>query len=268
MNGLNSTQDIFKIIHNRRSIRKFTDKAISDEVLETLLKAGVRAPFAAQLYSIIYTRNPEIIKEKNIRCGVYPTTKLLMFFFVDARKIEKIINQRGYTYDYDDINLIWLAIQDATLVVENIILTAEALGLGSVLLGAVPNQWKQINELFNVPPRVFPIIGLCIGYPDPSALMDIRPRYPLKYIAFEDQYKDLTEEEVQECMEKMDKGYFEQGYYIKQKAKIPLKKELGDDKIDYDIYSWSEHISRKMVQGRWGEKPFITLLEDCGFKID
>ncbi len=264
MNVQNSTRDIFKIIHNRRSIRKFTNKPISDEILETLLKAGVRAPFAAQLYSIIYTRNPEKMK---IKCGVYSTTKLLMIFFVDARKIEKIITQRGYIYDYDDINLIWLAIQDATLVAENIILTAEALGLGSVLLGVVPNQWKEIKERFNVPPRVFPIVGLCIGYPEPSALMDVRPRYPLKYIAFKDQYKDLTEKEVQECMKVMDEGYLEQGYYIKQSAKIPLKKELGEDKIDYDKYSWSEHISRKLIQGRWGEKPFISLLRDCGFKL-
>lgn len=267
MDVQNNTLDIFKIIHNRRSIRKFTDKLVSDEVLAKILKAGVRAPFAAQLYSIVYTRNPKIIKEK-IRCGVYPTTKLLMFFFVDARKIEKIINQRGYTYDYDDINLIWLAIQDAALVAENIILAAEALGLGSVLLGAVPNHWQQINELLDVPPRVFPIVGLCIGYPEPSALMNVRPRYPLEYIAFEDRYKDLTEKEVQECMRVMDEGYLEQGYYIKQKAKIPLKKELGEDKIDYDKYSWSEHISRKMVQGRWGEKPFISLLKDCGFSLE
>ncbi|MFX0207666.1 MAG: hypothetical protein ACFFDT_16885, partial [Candidatus Hodarchaeota archaeon] len=106
------------------------------------------------------------------------------------------------------------------------------------------------------------------GYPEPSALMNIRPRYPLKYIAFEDQYKDLTEKEIQECMKMMDEGYLEQGYYVKQSAKIPMKKELGDDKIDYDTYSWSEHISRKMVQGRWGEKPFITFLKECGFKLE
>lgn len=256
---------MFEIIHNRRSIRKFIDEPISNEVLEKLLEAGVRAPFAAQLYSIVYTRNPEKMK---LKIGVYPTTKLLMIFLIDLWKIEKIIKQRGYKYDADDGFNIWLALQDAILVAENIILAAEALELGSVLLGVAPLRYELIRETFSLPPRVFPIVGLCVGYPDPSALMDIRPRYPLKHIAFEDQYKDLTEKETQECMKAMDEGYLTQGYYIKQKAKIPLKKELGEDKIDYDRYSWSEHISRKMVQGRWGEKTLISLLKDCGFNLE
>jgi nitroreductase len=260
-----NSRDIFKIIHNRRSLRKFTDKPISDDILEKLLKAGVRAPFAAQLYSIVYTRDP---KKMKIKCGVYPTTKLLMIFFIDAYKIEKIINKRGYQYDYDDGFLIWLAIQDAILVAENIILAAEALGLGSVLLGSAPLQTELISKMFNVPKRVFPVVGLCLGYPDPSAMFDIRPRFPLKHIAFEDEYKDLGEKEVIECMTAMDEGYITQGYYIKQNAKIPLKKELGEDTIDYDKYSWSEHISRKMCQGIWSKKPLLELLKENGFELE
>lgn len=258
------TQDIFEIIHNRRSLRKFTDQPISDEVIATLLKAGVRAPFAFQAYSIVYTRNPEKMK---IKCGVYPTTKLLMIFFIDANRIEKIIHQRGYQYDYDDDYFVWLTIQDVTLAAENIILAAEALGLGSVLLGSAPSQVELISKLFNVPKRVFPVVALCLGYPNPEALFDIRPRFPLEHVAFEDKYKDLTEEEVKECMKAMDEGYITQGYYIKQNAKIPLKKEIGEDKIDYDKYSWSEHISRKISQGRWDKKTLFTLLSENGFNL-
>lgn len=260
-----SRQDIFKVIHNRRSLRKFTDKNITNEVLDKLLNAGIRAPFAGQMYSIVYTRDPAKMK---LRIGVYPTTKLLMIFFIDTHKIEKIIKQRGYQYDYDDGMYIWLAIQDATLVAENIILAAEALGLGSVLLGVAPLQSELINNTFNIPKRVFPVVGLCLGYPDQKASFDIRPRFPLKHVAFEDSYKDLSEDEVKECMKAMDQGYITQGYYIKQNAKIPLKEELGEDKIDYDKYSWSEHISRKMCQGRWGKKPLISILKENGFHLE
>jgi nitroreductase len=260
-----SRHDIFKVIHNRRSLRKFTDKPINDDVLKKLLNAGIRAPFAAQMYSIVYTRDPAKMK---LKIGVYPTTKLLMMFFIDAHKIEKIIKQRGYQYDYDDGMYIWLAMQDATLVAENIILTAEALGLGSVLLGVAPLQAELIREIFKIPKRVFPVVGLCLGYPDSSALFDIRPRFPLKHVAFEDQYKELSESDVKECMKAMDEGYITQGYYIKQNAKIPLKENIGIDDIDYDKYSWSEHISRKMCQGKWGKKPIISLLKDNGFNLE
>ena len=53
----NTSNDLFEIINNRRSIRKFTEKPITDEILNQILEAGVKAPFAAQLYSIVYTRN-------------------------------------------------------------------------------------------------------------------------------------------------------------------------------------------------------------------
>ncbi|MHA2109229.1 MAG: nitroreductase family protein [Candidatus Hodarchaeales archaeon] len=257
------SQDIFKIINNRRSIRKFTEKPISKEVLKKILVAGQRAPFAFQGWSVVYTRKPEKMK---LKIGVYPTTKVLMFFLLDLNIVEKIINQRGYDYDAEDANTMWLAIQDATLASENVILAAEAMGLGSVLLGATPKRYEEIREVFNLPTRVFPIVGLCLGYPDPEALMEVRPRYPLKYMAFEDEYKDPSEDEIKECMKAMDEGYITQGYYIKNKAKIPLDEKFGEDKYGYDKYSWSEHICRKLIHGIRGPL-IIEQLKKAGFKL-
>ena len=258
-----TSSDLFRIINNRRSIRKFIEKPITDEILNQILEAGIKAPFAAQLYSIVYTRDKE--KMKKLRIGVYSTTQLLMIFLVDFRKIEKIITQKNYNYDYDDGILLWLGIQDATLVVENVILAADALGLGSVLLGGAPLQTDIIKEVFNIPTRVFPVVGLCLGYPDYTAETDVRPRYPLKYTAFEDAYHDLTESEILECMKSMDEGYITQGYYIKLQAKIPLKK--GKDIIDYDKYSWSEHQSRKYSQGSWKKESILSILKRHGFNL-
>ena len=179
-------KDIFSIMHDRRSIRKFTDKKITPDVLEQILEAGFRAPFAAQLCSIAYTSDKEKMKMlKGI--GIYPTTKVLMIFFDYYYRMEKIIRARGYENIFDDGMSLWLGIQDATLVIENVILSAEALGLGSVLLGVIPQRADIVSEVFNVPQRVFPVVGLCLGYPDPSVETAIRPRYPLKYSAFEDE---------------------------------------------------------------------------------
>ena len=258
-----SSKDLFEVINTRRSIRKFTDEPITTETLNQILEAGIKAPFAAQLYTIVYTRDKE--KMKKLHIGAYSTTQLLMIFLIDFRKIEKIIAQRNYQYDYDDGMLLWLAIQDASLVVENIILAADALELGSVLLGGAPLQADIIKETFNIPSRVFPVVGLCLGYPDYSVETDIRPRYPLKYTAFADNYEDLSETEIQECMKNMDEGYITQGYYIKLQAKIPLKK--GKDSIDYDKYSWSEHQSRKYSQGSWKKESLFSILKRHGFNI-
>ncbi|MHA2097780.1 MAG: nitroreductase family protein [Candidatus Kariarchaeaceae archaeon] len=260
------TKDIFEIMHNRRSIRKFLDKEIPDEVVQGILEAGIRAPFAAQLYSIVYTRNPEKIKK--YKTGAYPTTKLLMVFLVDFRKLEKIIDHKKYEYNFDDTMSLWLAIQDASLVAENLILAAEAYGLGSVLLGATPLNADKICDIFEIPKdRVYPLVGLCLGYPDPSENTNIRPRYPLEHIAFEDRYKELSNEDLAECMAQMDEGYLAQDYYKKLSGKIPLDAKIREDTYDMDNYSWSEHIVRKVIQGAWSDESLLTKLKRYKFNL-
>ena len=257
-------KDIFEIINNRRSIRRYSEKEISNKVLEKILKAGFRAPFAAQLCSVVYTRDKEKMKQfKGV--GLYPTTKVFMVFFIDFRRMEKIMSQRGHTYDFDDGMTLWLGIQDVTLVIENVILAAESLGLGSVLLGVIPLKADLVADIFNVPKRVFPVVGLCLGYPDQTVETAVRPRFPLKHSAFEDSYKNLSDNDVKECMKNMDEGYLTQGYYIKQNAKIPLKE--GKDEIGYDKYSWSEHISRKFSQRKKISDTLLSIIKKHGFEM-
>jgi nitroreductase len=256
-----ATNDIFEIIHNRRSIRKFLDRPISDEVLTTILEAGFRAPFAAQLCSIVYTRDKQ--KMLDAKIGVYPTTQVFLIFLVDFRRLEKMMHQRGHEYIYDDGMSLWLGLQDVSLVVENVTLAAEAMSLGSVLLGLAPFRADTISELFAIPDRVFPVVGMCLGYPDPEEKTEIRPRFPLKFSAFEDSYLDHSESDMHECMKEIDEGYLAQGYYIKKKIKVPLRE--GKDEIDFDRYSWSEHISRKFSQRRGADNPLFPVLRRHGF---
>lgn len=259
---------ILNVIFDRRSIRKFQDRSVPPSVLQKLLMAGTRAPFAAQLYSIIYVKDKEKIAtlRQELKIGIYPTTQLFMLFCVDFNILEKVMEKRGYHNKADDGMSLWLAVQDASLVAENVILTAEHFGLGSVLLGAVPQFADQISEEFKLPKRVFPVVGLCMGYPDPSAETDVRPRYPLRNVAFEDVYKDLSDPEVEDSMREMDEGYLTQGYYIKLNAKVPLA-DGRPDSVGFDKYSWTEHISRKFAE-RPVKEPLLEILKRHGFRLE
>ncbi|MFX1318401.1 MAG: nitroreductase family protein [Promethearchaeota archaeon] len=257
--------NLFEVIQNRRSMRLFLDKPIPNNALEVILKAGFRAPFAAQLCSLIYTRDRKKIEDLGF-LGVYPTTQVLIFFLVDLNRHEKVMNQRGHKYDFDDTLALWLGLQDVSLVVENLILAAEGYGLGSVLLGATPNAADELTRMFNIPKRAFPVVGLCLGYPNPAEHTEIRPRYPLTFSAFEDRYHQPSKEELLEAMKVMDEGYLAQDYYIERRAKIPLRK--GKDTIDYDTYSWCEHISRKFISGGWSKRSLLDTLRKHGFTLD
>jgi len=254
---------VLETINNRRSIREYLDKSVSDEILSQILKAGFRAPFAAQLCSVIYTRSRDKMKEAGI--GVYPTAPVHMIFFIDFVRLEKIMKHRGHDYGYDDMMAIWLGMQDVVLMIENLTIAAESLGLGSVLYGLAPLRADSIAKTFSVPKRVFPVVGMSLGYPDPAEDTEIRPRFPLEMAAFEDKYRDHTDEDIKICMKGMDEGFIAQGYYIKERTKVELVDK--EDTIGFDGYSWSEHISRKFRSAFRSGDPLLDILRRHGFDL-
>ena len=246
---------IIDTLMNRKSIRKFTSQQPTDEVLHTIVRAGQQAPFAYQLCSILLSRKAE----EN------PFNAPLSFIIcVDAHRFELIMRRRGWKIGSNDLSLLLLGIQDAALLAENMVTAAESLGLGSCFLGAIPNYAAEIIQQYKLPKRVFPLVGLAMGYPVENP--PTRPRYPLAFTLFENEYPELDEAAIQEAMQVMDEGYLAQDYYRKANYIIPLK---GDrlETYTFENYSWTEHISRKL--GLWQRSPnrILSAFEQCGFHI-
>jgi nitroreductase len=171
--------------------------------------------------------------------------------------------KRNWEMKTDDALLLLLGGQDAALMAENMVIAAESLGMGSCFLGGIPYNAATIIKQFELPPRVFPMVGLTMGYPAENP--PTRPRYPLEFTLFEDRYPEFDDELLERAMAVMDEGYLAQDYYRRLKAMIPLQGER-EETYTYETYSWSEHISRK-----WGQQLFPgTLIEHirrCGFKL-
>ncbi len=239
---------------NRKSVRKYKAEKPSDEVVETIVRAGQQAPFASQLYSILLTR-----KKKS------PFGAPLWFIIcVDLYKLERFMKVRGWEIVSNDVLMFLFGMQDAAYAAENMVIAAESLGLGSCYLGVTHGRVAQIVKQYKLPPRVFPLVELVMGYPDEE--FPPRPRYPLSFALFEDRYPELTDDQVREAMQVMDEGYLAQGYYVKQKAKIPLEGKRKET-FTYDDYSWTEHISRKW--GQWYPSPnkMLEALQKQGFGL-
>jgi nitroreductase len=227
----------------------------SDEVIETIVRAGQQAPFASQSYSILLSRK----KDRN------PWKAPLLFTIcIDFHKFEQIMTKRNWKMMTNDLSLLLFGIQDAALMAENMVVAGRSLGLGSCFLGMAPYRADKIAEEYNLPQRVFPLVQLVMGYPaeDPSP----RPRYPMDYTLFEDKYPELTDDMVLKAIKTMDKGYLAQNYYQRLNAKIPLQINRSET-FTYESYSWTEHICRKW--GQWYPEPKVLLeqLEKRGFYI-
>lgn len=238
-----------------KSIRKYTDEMPSDEIVETIVRAGQQAPFAYQYYSLLLSRDKKHNPFK---------APLLFTICVDSHKFELIMAKRNWKMASNDLSLLLLGIQDAAYMAENMVIAARSLGLGSCFLGAAPYRAERIAEEYELPKRVFPLVQLAMGCPaeDPPT----RPRYPLEFMLFEDKYPELDDKTVSKAMKQMDEGYLAQDYYRKRRGKIPLTVDR-EETFTYDDYSWTEHISRKL--GQWNSDPreLLEQLEKRGFSL-
>ena len=147
--------EVINAIHNRRSIRRFTDKPVTDAVINELITAGCYAPSGhnAQPWHFIVVRSDKI-KEKIM--AVHNNMQMLK-----TAPAAIIICA--------DINLApdrWC--DDCGGVMQNILLAAYSLGLGSVYSGIHHNleRAEKIAEILNLPDNIKPFAGIPIGYPD------------------------------------------------------------------------------------------------------
>ena len=246
---------VIETLLNHKSIREYSEKEIPDGMIRTIVKAGQQAAFAYQSYSVLLSRE----KEK------HPFKAPLYFIVcVDLNKIGKIMEKRNWQIATNDLSSFLFGIQDAAYFAQNMVIAAESLGLGTCYIGSVPYFADKIAKDFKLPKKVFPLVGITVGFPAEN--QPTRPRYPLDFVLFEDEYPKLDEKKIDEAMQEMDEGYLAQDYYKKANFMVKL---IGERKetFTFENYSWTEHISRKL--GQWDPSPekILEQLKKCGFDL-
>ncbi len=148
--------DIINAILKRRSIRAYTDKEISEDTMNTILKAAMYAPTArnSQEWRFIVVRNPENLQKIQ---QVQPYNTLLEQ--ANAAVIVCALVESDAAKRYFQ--------QDCGASIQNLMLAAYGLGVGSVWLGVYPNEQlvDGITKSFKLPKDVFPIGVVALGYP-------------------------------------------------------------------------------------------------------
>jgi nitroreductase len=148
--------DVIEAILNRRSIRQYTDRPVSDDVVETLLKAAMYAPSAVnkQPWHFIVFRDREI-KEKIISFHEYASMLRQADTAILVCWDEELQHDTGY------------GPVDCSAATQNILLSAYGLGLGSVWVGLYPriHRMESIHALFGLPKNIRPFSLVSLGYP-------------------------------------------------------------------------------------------------------
>lgn len=143
-------------ILTRRSIRKYTDQPVSDETVTELLQAAMAAPSAGnqQPWQFVVIRERRTLDQLAVvhpYAAMAPKAQLAIAVCGDLR----LETNEGY----------W--VQDCAAATENLLIAAEAKGLGAVWLGVYPREERvaSIQALLGLPDNVIPLSVVPIGYP-------------------------------------------------------------------------------------------------------
>lgn len=176
---------------SHRSIRQYTDKPIEDALLHQLIHSaqGAASSSFIQAYSLIQVTNKDNRQKIATLAGGQKWIESAAEFFVicaDLTRVEYACIQQDLGALEGNTEHFLTSTVDAALFAQNLMLGAESEGLGAVFIGGIRNDTDQIAELLNLPDQVYPVFGLCLGWPDSEP--DLKPRLPVEVILHKDSY--------------------------------------------------------------------------------
>ena len=186
----------------RRSIRKYADKAVSEELLNRLLAEAERTPTMGnlQLYSVIVTRSDEMKTKlapahfnQPMVCGA----PVVLTFCADFRRTTLWAENRQAKPGYDNFLSFINASTDALLYCQTFCNLAEEEGLGTCFLGTTVYMPQMIIDTLQLPQLVFPVATITLGWPDEQP--ELSDRLPLRAIIHEETYHDYTPQAIDDC---------------------------------------------------------------------
>jgi len=164
------SSETLALLANRVSVRRFTDDAVTDAHVDAILRAAIRAPTSSNLqaYSVIVVRDADVKRriaeitdgQRHVaECPVY------LQFCADLTRMEAALKRHGRDLEDNNLECGLVASIDASLVGMAAYMAADSLGIKGVMIGAVRNDPVEIGRLLGLPRRVYPVFGMCLGWP-------------------------------------------------------------------------------------------------------
>lgn len=244
---MNPTIDLLK---SHRSIRKFSDEAVSNEQIREIVSAGQAAATSSnvQAVTVIQVNNPATRESMaELAGGQTWVTEAgaFMVWCADLRRSGAACSRAGGQFEQGMTEHFLIATVDVGLAAQNAVIAAESMGLGICYIGGLRNNPAKVAELLALPEQVYPVFGLCLGYPaqDP----DIKPRLSVDAVLMQDTYSD-------EQFDRHFDDYNERlGHYYKTRT--------GGTKVS----QWTDEM--KKLVGKESRPHMRSFLDNQGFKM-
>ncbi|HYZ40028.1 MAG TPA: nitroreductase family protein, partial [Stellaceae bacterium] len=244
----------------RRTHRRYAERPVAEGLLRLLLGTAFSASSKSdfQQASVIWVRDRE---SRDRLAALVPDMPWVgnapefLVFCGDAHRLERIGELRGHINENGRLEGFFNAAIDSALVLQTFILAAETAGLGCCPISVLRNHAAAVADILGLPDKVFPVAGLCVGYP--AVAGHVSMRLPLEATVHIDHHDDRRLAEAVDAYDRRRDARYS----------APREQQRSPDVFGYaSFYGWSEDKARQAAQPEG--QSFPIFLRRRGFSMD
>jgi nitroreductase len=252
--------ELIRSVLSRRTVRRYADRMPDGDLLDLLVAAALSASAKSDFQQASILRVTDPAKRAAIGTlfpsmpwiGVSP---VFFIFLGDARRLQRIGELRGKPVSNGTLEGFFNASIDAALAMQTMILCAESIGLGVCPISVIRNEIDTVASILALPDLVFPVAGLCLGYPQIEGYVSLR--LPRQATTHRDVYDDSALERNVD------------NYDRRRDARHSIPKEQHRSNAEFGeaaFYGWSEDKARQAAKAEGAAFP--PYLRAHGFTFD
>lgn len=240
----------------RRTHRRYSDREVPDSLVRLLLAAAFSASSKSdfQQASVIWLSDRA---RRDRLAALFPdmpwigAAPVFLVFLGDARRLERITD---HPVENGTLEGFFNAAIDAALALQTCVLAAETAGLGTCPISVLRNRIAEVAEILALPDKVFPVAGLCLGYPAQQGFISMR--LPPEATVHRDRYDESGRAAAVAAYDRRRDAR----HSIKDRQRDPARFGTAE------FYGWSEDKARQaMTPEGMG---FAAWLKAHGFSLD
>jgi nitroreductase len=242
----------------RRVHRRYLARDIDPGLLRMLCACALSAPSKSDLQQADIL----IVRDKGTRDAIgallpempwLPTAPAFLVFLANGRRLPQISQMRGKPFPNDHLDLFFNASVDAAIVLATFLRAADAAGLGCCPISVIRDHAAKISAMLELPDKVVPIAGLCVGWPADDGVLS--PRLPLSTTVHEERFTET------------DLAGEVDGYDRRRAETRPFRNQREPERFgQVEFYGWSEDKARQYAKPQRAD--FGAFVRGKGFHLD
>lgn len=187
----NQRNPVIELLRAHRSIRKFEARVVDDDVVREIVACGQTAASSSnvQAVSVIQVKSPEKRQKLAELAGgqaYVASAGAFLVYCADLHRAAMACASQGGEFEPGMTEHFMIATIDVALSAQTAVIAAESMGLGICYIGGLRNNPAEVADLLQLPEQVYPVFGLCLGYP--AQQPEVKPRLAVDAVLMQEVY--------------------------------------------------------------------------------